>query len=98
MELTKEQIDLIGGYFSGQPVIRAFLFGSYVRGEADEESDVDLLVELDYDQMTSGLQFISMQLKLQQLLNRKVDLVSAQGLSRHIQPFIEKEKKLVYAR
>lgn len=98
MELTKEQIGLIGGYFSGQPVIRAFLFGSYVRGEADEESDVDLLVELDYDQMTSGLQFISMQLKLQQLLNRKVDLVSAQGLSRHIQPFIEKEKKLVYAR
>ena len=64
----------------------------------DEESDVDLLVELDYDQMTGGLQFISMQLKLQQLLNRKVDLVSAQGLSRYILPFIEKEKKLVYAR
>ncbi len=98
MELSQEQIDLIGGYFSGQPVIRAFLFGSYVRGEADEESDVDLLVELDYNQMTGGLQFISMQLKLQQLLNRKVDLVSAQGLSRHIQPFIEKEKRLVYAR
>ncbi len=98
MELTKEQIDLIGSYFSGQPVIRAFLFGSYVRGEANEESDVDLLVELDYDQMTGGLQFISMQLKLQQLLNRKVDLVSAQGLSRYILPFIEKEKRLVYAR
>ncbi|MBK8426973.1 MAG: nucleotidyltransferase domain-containing protein [Lewinellaceae bacterium] len=98
MELTKEQIDLIGRYFSGQPVIRAFLFGSYVRGEADEESDVDLLVELDYDQMTGGLQFISMQLKLQQLLNRKVDLVSAQGLSRYILPFIEIENGLVYAR
>lgn len=98
MELTTEQIDLIRSYFSDKPVVRAFLFGSFVRGEANEESDIDLLVELDYDKMTSGLQFISMQLKLQQLLNRKVDLVSSQGVSKYIQPFIEREKKLLYAR
>ncbi len=98
MGLTETQIDLIKAYFSKQPVIRAFIFGSFVREEAGADSDIDILVELDYDQMASGLQFISMQLKLEDLLKRKVDLVSSNGVSKYIQPIIEREKKLVYAR
>jgi hypothetical protein len=39
-----------------------------------------------------------MQLDLQQLLQKKVDLISARGLSKHIETIIEKEKKLIYAR
>ena len=98
MDQTNIPIELIRRYFSDQPVIRAYLFGSFVRGEAHPESDVDLLVELDYDAMSSGLQFLTMQINLQQLLQRKVDLVSAEGLSKHIQPFIDREKKLIYAK
>ncbi len=77
--------------------MKAYLFGSYGRGEASEGSDIDLLVELDYTQPI-GLEFIQMQLDLQQLLAKKVDLVSARGLSKYIRPIIEKEKKLIYAR
>jgi predicted nucleotidyltransferase len=39
-----------------------------------------------------------MQIDLQLILGRKVDLVSARGLSKYIGPIIEAEKKLIYAR
>ena len=97
MNLSKNQIELIKDFFSKQPVLKAYLFGSYVRGDETENSDLDLLVELDYTQPI-GLEFIQMQLDLQQLLSKKVDLVSARGLSKYIKPILDKEKKLIYAR
>ncbi|RKY87862.1 nucleotidyltransferase, partial [candidate division KSB1 bacterium] len=68
---------------------------SYSRDEADDDSDIDILVELDYSQPI-GLEFIKMQLELQDLLKRQVDLLSEKAVSKHIQPFIEKEKVLIY--
>ncbi|MBK9225105.1 MAG: nucleotidyltransferase domain-containing protein [Flavobacterium sp.] len=97
MNLSKNQIELIKDFFSKQPVLKAYLFGSYVRGDETENSDLDLLVELDYTQPI-GLEFIQMQLDLQQLLSKKVDLVSARGLSKYIKPILDREKKLIYAR
>ena len=97
MKLSTNQIDTIKDFFSKQPVLKAYLFGSYVRGEENENSDVDLLVELDYTQPI-GLEFIQMQIDLQNLLSKKVDLVSARGLSEYIKPILDKEKKLIYAR
>ncbi|MEY3499542.1 MAG: hypothetical protein RL308_1211 [Bacteroidota bacterium] len=97
MNLTNNQINLIKDFFSKQPVLKAYLFGSYSRGNETENSDIDLLVELDYNQPI-GLEFIQMQLDLQKLLSKKVDLVSARGLSKYIKPILDKEKKLIYAR
>ena len=97
MNLTSNQINLIQGFFSKQPVLKAYLFGSYVRNEANENSDLDLLIELDYSQPI-GLEFIQMQIDLQELLLKKVDLISARGLSKYVKPIIDKEKKLIYAR
>ena len=94
MNLSKNQIELIKDFFSKQPVLKAYLFGSYVRGDETENSDLDLLVELDYTQPI-GLEFIQMQLDLQQLLSKKVDLVSARGLSKYIKPILDREKKLI---
>ena len=83
--------------FSKQPVLKAYLFGSYSKDLENENSDIDLLVELDYSQPI-GLEFIQMQLDLQELLSKKVDLVSARGLSKYIKPILDNEKKLIYAR
>ena len=87
----------ISDFFQNKPVLKAYLFGSFVRGEANEKSDIDILVELDYSQ-SIGLAFVEMQLDLQSMLSRKVDLVSERGLSKFIRPFIEQEKELIYAR
>lgn len=97
MKLSSVQINQIQDFFSNQPVLKAYLFGSYVRGEENENSDIDLLVELDYSQPI-GLEFIQMQIDLQQLLSKKVDLISARGLSKYIKPILDNEKRLIYAR
>ncbi len=97
MNLRKEQIQIIESYLSQKPVLKAFLFGSYATGYAHVESDIDILVELDYTERI-GLEFIQMQLELQDLLKSKVDLVSTKGLSKYVKPFIDREKKLIYER
>lgn len=97
MNLENSKIESIKAYFRTKPVLRAYLFGSYVRGQADKESDIDILVDLDYNEKI-GLQFIQMKLDLEKLLNSKVDLVSSAGLSKYIQPLIESEKQIIYAR
>ena len=40
-------IQLIADYFKTQPVLKAWLFGSFARGEETEDSDLDILVEYD---------------------------------------------------
>ncbi len=40
-------IEKIKRYLSGQPVVKAWLFGSFARGEQREDSDVDILVSFD---------------------------------------------------
>src|SRR5690606_28961974 len=97
MKLSKKQIEAINNYFRVRPVLKAYLFGSYVRGEADDRSDIDILVDLDYSQKI-GLQFVQMKIDLEKLLNTNVDLVSSNGLSKYIRPFVDSEKQLIYAR
>jgi len=98
MILTKEQIQkIISEYFAAKPVKKVWLFGSYARGEADEDSDVDVLVDIDYDSKV-GLQYFSWHTELGSLLNKKVDVVSAGWESKYIKPFIDKDKSIIYER
>jgi len=50
MHLSKEYKIKLYNFFSGKPVKKAYLFGSYARNEARNNSDIDILVELDYTQ------------------------------------------------
>ena len=95
MTLDSTKIESIKDYFKTRPVLKAYLFGSYVRGIADNKSDIDILVELDYSQKI-GLQFIQMKLDLEKLLNSEVDLVSSNGMSKYIKPRVDVEKRLIY--
>ena len=56
------------------------LFGSVARDEAGPESDVDLLVELDPAAHIGLFRFVEIQLFLEDLLNRPVDLVTRASL------------------
>jgi len=97
MNLDNNQKLKIKSYFETQPVLKVYLFGSYVRGEANGSSDIDILVDLDYSQKI-GLHFVQMKLDLEKLLNVKIDLVSSNGLSKYMKPLIDQEKQLIYAR
>ena len=82
---------IIAGYFKNQPVVKAWLFGSFARGEQTPESDVDILVVL-------GFKFFGMYEDLRELLGRNVDLVTDGSLAPFARQSVEKDKKLVYER
>ncbi len=66
------------------------IFGSTARGEDRPESDVDVLVEFAPGQATFR-NFMELAFYLEDLFCRRVDLVTEQGLSRHLRPYVEQE-------
>jgi predicted nucleotidyltransferase len=81
-------------YLDSQPVLKAYLFGSEARGEADDSSDIDILVDLD--DSVDLFQFISIKQHLEKILKKTVDLISTNGISIRLKPAIDKEKILIY--
>ena len=84
-------------YFKAQPVLKAWLFGSFSREEQTPDSDVDILVLLDKSHPI-GLKFFGMWSDLENLLGRKVDLVSEGTLLPFAQESADKDKILIYER
>ncbi len=97
MQLDQGIQEQLRKFFAAYPVKRAYVFGSFSRGDARADSDLDLLVDLDRTK-PFGLGFIDMQLKLEDLLGRKVDVVTRRALSKYIEPYVLKDLKLIYAR
>jgi len=77
-ELLKEKRDDILKIAASHGAYNIKVFGSAVRGEADESSDIDLLVEMEPGR--SLLDRAALFADLQDLLGRRVDVVSERGL------------------
>lgn len=67
------------------------LFGSYARNEAEGKSDVDIMVEFS---SPVGFEFVDLAIELENILHKKVDLVSKKGIKPDMLPYIEKD--LIY--
>jgi len=63
------------------------IFGSYVRGDQKERSDIDLIV--DFEDIPDLLQFIGLERRLEEILGVKVDLLTQESLSPYIRKYIE---------
>ncbi len=86
----------IANYFRTQPVQKAWLFGSFARGEQNENSDVDILI---VPEKSVGLFKLSgMHLDLQDLLHLNVDLVTDKGLLPFARESADRDKILIYER
>ena len=90
-------IKLIADYFKTQPVLKAYLFGSFSRGEETESSDIDILIVLD-DSQHVGLKFFGMYEDLKDLLGRNVDLVTDRSLAPFARQSVDHDKILIYER
>ena len=96
--MNREQmIQQIADYFETQPVLKAWLFGSYSRGEQREDSDIDILIVLDETQHV-GLKFFGMFEDLKDLLGRNVDLVTDRSLAPYVRESVDRDKILIYER
>ena len=80
-EISRKVVPILRRY----GVSKAALFGSMVRGQAREGSDVDILVDIDAD--ISLLDFVGLKLELEDALGKKVDLVEYSV----IKPLIKEE-------
>ena len=94
---TENMIKIIADYFKTQPVLKAWLFGSFARGEEHPDSDVDLLVVVDHSRPV-GLEFFGMWNDLEEMLDRKVDLVEEGTLLPFARESANRDKKLIYER
>ena len=88
----------IADYFKTQPVLKAWLFGSFARGEANVNSDVDLLVEFDHSKPIGLFRYARMWRELSEILGCRVDMVEEGTLRPLAEQTANNDKKLIYER
>ena len=91
-------INKLREFFTLQPVEKAWIFGSYSRGEESKESDIDILVRFDKRANITLFKYISLVNTLQSLLRKKIDLVEEGQLKDFAKDSAEQDKILIYER
>ena len=86
---------IICDYFKTKPIEKAWVFGSFSRGEEKPDSDIDIIVLLS-PKSGLGLQFFGMIIDLEKRLNRKVDLAVEGDLLPFASKYADKEKILIF--
>lgn len=78
-------------------ITRLSLFGSVLRSDFREDSDIDLLVEFDPDHIPGLIRLAGMEIKLTEILGRKVDLRTQQDLSKYFRQEVLDSAVVQYA-
>ena len=96
----KEQIKkTVETYFTKQDVVQEVsLFGSFVRKEQTAKSDIDLLIQFVAKKKISMFDVLKMQHDLEELLNRKIDLIEEGQLKPSAAMNVIREKEVVYVK
>lgn len=91
--------DTIRQYFMTQPIQKAWVFGSFSRGEEQPDSDIDLLVQYDRVNYRVGLfTIVRIKQQLQEILGREIDLVEEGTLLPFAVESANHDKILIYER
>jgi uncharacterized protein len=75
-------------------VLKAALFGSYARGEAVKNSDIDVLVKLKKNK--SLLDLADLKIKLEKKLNKQVDVITYNSIHPLLKKTILKDERIIY--
>ena len=78
-------------------ITRMSLFGSALRDELQPDSDIDILVEFDKDHIPGLLDLAGMEIELEEMLGRKVDLRTSAELSRYFREDVLEKARVEYA-
>ena len=95
---TQEIRTTIADYFRTQPVLKAWLFGSFAREEQSDDSDIDILVEFDHSSPIGLFAYARMWRELKEKLGRDVDLVENGTMRPLIAEDADYDKQLIYER
>lgn len=101
--MVKNKEGILATLAGNQVKIKSFgikrlgLFGSYAKGKQNAQSDIDLLVEFEEGKKTFD-NFIQLSFLLEDLLGKKIELITLESLSPYIKPKITKEVEYVITR
>lgn len=84
-------------YLASMPIDRAWIFGSFARGEETDESDLDILVQFTKG-VKLGFRYFHFINDLETISNRKIDLVEVSTLDPYVLPYVNQDKVLIYER
>ena len=93
-----EMMAKVQKYLSSIPVSRAWVFGSFARGEETQESDLDLLVDYTPASKLSLLDVIRFKINLKDIIGREVDFIENGYLKPFAVESAERDKYLIYER
>ena len=96
--MNTTMIQTICKYFETKPVVKAWVFGSFSRGEERPDSDIDILFIPDKSQHFSLFTLGGMYSDLKELLGREVELVTDGSLKPFARNSVEQDKILIYER
>lgn len=94
--MNKKNIDKLRKYFATQPIIKAWLFGSFSREEDTNDSYVDIMVKYDEKADISLFTVGGIYMDLRKLLGREVDLMEEN--TPYAAKYTNNERILIYER
>jgi predicted nucleotidyltransferase len=98
IEMQQSIVKKLRRFFPSYPVEKAWVFGSYARGEETRKSDIDIIVRFDKNAHISLFDYAGIMNDLEDLFHKKIDLVEEGQLRRWAQESAEQDKILVYER
>jgi predicted nucleotidyltransferase len=92
-QISKEQL---AEYCKKNNIKKLSVFGSFIRDQLRPDSDIDILVEFDQHHTPGLFSIIKMEMELSKLIGRKVDMRTAEDLSKYFRDEVVKNAKLQY--
>lgn len=98
MEIIQRHIDQINSLCLSNKVKRLFAFGSVTTEDFNEQSDVDLLVEIDdQDPISYSDKYFDLKFQLEKILNRQIDLLEDKAIkNRFFKEQLDRTRVLIY--
>ena len=91
-------INQLKEFFEQQPIEKAWVFGSYSRGEEMKDSDIDILVRFDNSTQITLFKYAMLANSIQKLLHKNIDLVEEGQIKEFAKNTVEQDKILIYER
>ena len=96
MDILSKHANELATFCKANKIKKLSVFGSYLNDEYTEESDIDLLVEFEKNNSYGMLDVARIERELSEMLGKKVDLRTADELSRYFRDKVVKEAQVRY--